>query len=747
MNKIKETRKEGFNLVEQTEGPALGYSPGSGTKIIIRDGLAFKSFGGKDELLPYEDWRLPAEERAEDLAGRMSIEEIAGLMLYSPQNRIPMPDDRYDGKPFPESGKKVWELSDEQKKYLSEDNLRHLLVFTVESPEAAARWNNEVQAFVESRPLGIPANNSSDPRHSAFTDAEFSPGAAGQISMWSNLMGLASTFEPETVREFGEIASEEYRALGLATALSPQADLGTDPRWYRYNATFGCDPVLATDLVKAYCDGFQSSPDSIDGGWGRGSVNTMVKHWPGGGSGEGGRDAHYGNGKYAVYPGNSFGILKIPFVKGAFSLNGATEKASAVMPYYTVSYNQTSENVGNSYNREIITEMLRGEVGYDGVVCTDWAITHDQIHPGVHSGKPWGLETNTEGERHYKALMAGVDQFGGNNDKDPVIEAYRMGVSEYGKEWMDKRMRRSAERLLLNIFRPGLFENPYVDIETVSLRVGTPEKMRRGYLQQLKSIVMLKNRCQIIPVRKRLKVYVPDRRSPEMLSYWRTVESERVYAPVDKNLAGKYYQAADNPEEADMAIVFIDSPHSKMMGFDCDDEKNGGNGYIPISLQYRPYKAVNARERSIAKDPAEQIPDRSYKDKTAFCWNECDLDMLEQVRSEMGDKPVILVMSMSNPTVMKEIEPLVDAIFVGFSVQTQAFLDIIFGNYEPYGLLPFEMPADMDAIETHCEDRPHDIKPYKDSEGNIYSFGFGLNWSGQISDRRTARYVPANIKG
>ena len=196
-NKITEIEKDGFVLVKQTDGPDLGYSRRSGVRIIVRDGYAFKSYDGSDTLLPYEDWRLDAATRAADLASRLTIDEIAGLMLYSPQNKLPMPDDTYGGKSFADSGKKAWNLSDSQLKFLTEDNVRHVLVSVVESAETAARWNNQVQALVEGRTHGIPANNSSDPRHSAFKDAEFSPGASGQLSLWSNLIGLAATFDPE----------------------------------------------------------------------------------------------------------------------------------------------------------------------------------------------------------------------------------------------------------------------------------------------------------------------------------------------------------------------------------------------------------------------------------------------------------------------------------------------------------------------------------------------------------------------
>ena len=581
-------------LVHQTEGPTLGYSKTSGVKIIERDGFAFKSFDGSDNLLPYEDWRLPAEERAADLAKRLTIDEIAGLMLYSPQNKLPMPNDTYGGKPFKESGCKAWELSDGQKKFLLEDNVRHVLVSNVESVEAAARWNNLVQATVEGRTHGIPANNSSDPRHSAFHDAEFAPGAAGQLSLWSNLMGLASTFDPEVARRFGEIASKEYRALGIATALSPQADLGTDPRWYRFNSTFGDDPVLSTDMVRAYCEAFQAD-NAENTGWGTGSVNTMVKHWPGGGSGEGGRDAHYGNGKFAVYPGGCYELLKEPFTKGAFALPGKTGKASAVMPYYTVSYDQTGENVGNSYNREIIENQLRKGCGFDGVICTDWVITDDPVDPGTHWSKPWGVEKLTVAERHYKALMAGVDQYGGNNQKAPVIEAYAIGCREHGEPWMRQRMESSARRLLLNSFRPGLFENPYVDVEESMAYVGSPALMDEGYKQQLKSVIMLKNSKKALPLARKTKVYIPNRVVPAMRNYWGGTDKPMDYAPVDSALLAKYFDVAATPEEADAAIFFMDSPKSWRMGYDPADKAKGGNGYIPISLQYRPYTAKGFR--------------------------------------------------------------------------------------------------------------------------------------------------------
>lgn len=738
-NIITEIPRDGFVEVRQSDGPTLGYNPGSGVKITIVDGYAFKSFDGSDTLLPYEDWRLSPAERAADLASRLSVDEIAGLMLYSPQNKIPMlSNDTYGGKPYAQSGANAWDLTDTQRRFLLDDNVRHVLVSTVESPEAAARWNNNVQALVEGTNHGIPANNSSDPRHSAFSDAEFAPGAGGNLSQWSHLLGLACTFDPQIVRTFANIASQEYRALGIATALSPQADLGTEPRWYRFSSTFGNDPLLASDMTRAYCDGFQSSPDSPDGNWGPLSVNAMVKHWPGGGPGEGGRDAHYGNGKFAVYPGGCFAQHLIPFTQGAFNLPGATKIASAVMPYYTISYG-IGENKGNSFDSHIITDMLRHGVGYDGVICTDWVITDDPVDPGKHWSKPYGVEHLTVAQRHYAALKAGVDQFGGNQAKAPVIEAYKIGCTEIGDSLMRRRFEQSATRLLMNSFRPGLFENPYVNVDSTVALVGNPEFMRQGYEQQLKSIVMLKNKGGVLPVAKTTKVYLPQRTVPEMITFWMTKLPSKTYSPFNHKLASKYFQIVDTPEEADVAIMFAESPRpEKGWGYSIADRDAGGTGYIPVTMQYRPYTAVNARRQSVAADPGEN---RSYRGKSTTTQNECDLDQIIAVRKAMGNKPVILAMNMINGAVMSEVEPLVDAVLIGVDVQMQAYLDLISGRTEPSGLLPYEMPASMDALEQHCEDKPHDILPYTDTEGNAWKFGFGLNYSGPISDWRTERYV------
>jgi len=750
-----ETESGIIRTVANRGGQTLGYVTTSGVTILTVDRFAFKDLNKNGELDPYEDWRLSPDERAKDLASRMSIEQIAGLMLYSAHQAIPGAGGRfsgtYDGKPFGESGADPSALSDQQKGFLTNDNLRHVLITTVQSPEVAARWNNNVQALVEGIGLGIPANNSSDPRHEAQAFAEFNAGAAGDISRWPNSIGLAATFDPDLVRQFGEIASKEYRALGIATALSPQIDLSTEPRWFRFSGTFGENPDMATDMARAYVDGFQTSEGDAEtaDGWGYESVNAMVKHWPGGGSGEAGRDAHFAFGKYAVYPGNNFAMHLLPFTEGAFKLNGKTGMAAAVMPYYTISFHQDTvngEDVGNSYSAYMITDLLRGKYGFDGVVCTDWGVTHDHLAMDQFGSTSWGVEGLTEAQRHYKLLMAGVDQFGGNNDAGPVVEAYQIGVGEHGEEFMRSRFETSAVRLLRNMFRTGLFEDPYLDVEKTAATVGNPAFMQAGYSAQLKSMVLLKNQNSVLPLARNATVYIPKRHVPGSRDFFGNASPARDVDPLNLDVVGRYVTVTDDPSEADAAIVVMHGPGGTGMfgmqtGYDPADVAAGGNGYIPISLQYGPYTATHARAASIAGgDPLESFTNRTYRGKTVTTSNASDLQMVLDARAAMNGKPVIVVLETSNPTVPAEFEPSADAILVSFGVQDQAIMDILTGATEPSGLLPLQMPANMETVEEQAEDVPFDMQPYVDAAGNAYDFGFGLDWSGVIRDRRTATY-------
>jgi beta-glucosidase len=726
-NTITEQRYSQFILIQQTQGPDLGYNPLSGVSILYQDDYAFKDLNQNGKLDTYEDWRETPSKRAQDLAQQISIEQIAGLMLYSPHMVV------NDSVP----NEKIISC-------LLQDQMRHILVTKVKNAYTAALWHNNLQAIAEAQPFGIPTNNSSDPRNYTEADGEFNAGSGGDISQWPREIGLAATFDMDIIHRHAHIASIEYRALGITTTLSPQIDLSTDPRWRRFYGTFSEDADLCTDIARVYTDAFQTTPGSPSG-WGNQSVNCMAKHWPGGGTGEGGRDAHYCFGQYGVYPGNNFEEHLLPFTQGALQLDGPTSSAAAIMPYYTISYgiNPSGENVANGYSRYIITDLLREKYGFDGVVCTDWIITADNPNVEMMNGKPWGVEHLSVEERHFQAIYAGCDQFGGNDDKQPILAAYQLWCQRFGKESAEQRFRASAQRLLLNFFRVGVFENPYVDPNYTAQVVGCKEFVEEGYDAQLKSIVMLKNHQQVMPIKKGAKVYFPKRYYPASIGFFSRHQPNIAHYDwqIDTALIKQYYQLTDNPDEADFALLYIFSPEGNW-GYSEKDVQQGGTGYVPISLQYEDYTATNARVHSIAGgDIKESFTNRTYHGKSDSSYNRYDMLQVIQTKQMMGDKPVIVLVQPARPFIPAEIEPYSDGLLLGFGVKDQAYLDILCGDAEPYGLLPMQLPKDMHTVETQLEDVAHDMECYTDADGHIYDFAFGLNWNGIIHDARVKKYA------
>ncbi len=748
---------ENFSVVQNANGPTLGYSPDSGVKILTVKGLKFKDLNRNGKLDKFEDWRLTPQKRAEDLAKNLSIEQIAGLMLYS----------------FHQRDLKA-ELTDEQKKMLEVDNIRTVLnADTSASAELTAQWNNALQAYAESLPFAIPANTSSDPRNDARGNGVYLKTVEDNVSRWPSHLGIAATFDTSIAEDFARTYSKEYRLMGIGTGLSPQIDLATDPRWTRIYGTFGEDPALARDMAAASIFGAQETfSNGKDIGWGEYSINAMMKHFPGDGIGEGGREAHSNYGKYAVYPGGNFKTQLIPF-EGAMKNGGKAGMPSAVMLSYSIAWSdgELGEKVGSAYSKYKI-DLLRNKYHYDGVICTDWCVTWDKSK-GLSMA--WGVENLSEAERHYAALMAGVDQFGGNNDKNPVIEAYNMGVAEHGKKFMDKRFQQSATRLLRNIFQLGLFENPYIDVEKTAHEVGNAEDLWHGFEAQLKSIVMLKNKNSVIHAaynpNVKPTVYIPMvYRDSIEVKVFNSYTPASWTLPVDIKIAQEYFNVVTDtvgnltgkdkdgkpmalpadiqrlsPEKiaaCDMVLAVINNPipvgnQFEGIGYDKDA------GYIPISLQYGKYVADSpaVRRQSLAGDEGEN---RSYFGKTAQIVNPMDPESVNYSReclNKLGKNiPVVTLVHADKPQVFGEIEPNSDAILVGYGVSDRAYFEIVTGKFEPQGLLPMQQPRDMITVEEQKEDVPRDMICYTDSEGNTYDFAFGLNWRGVINDSRTTKY-------
>jgi len=403
------------------------------------------------------------------------------------------------------------------------------IIMEISSPRHMAEWHNRVQKLAEQTRLGIPITISTDPRHAFTTQNPLASMLAGSFSQFPEPTGLAATRDVELVREFGDIARQEYLAVGIRLALHPMADLATEPRWCRSNGTFGEDAELASQMTAAYIRGFQGET------LGKDSVACMTKHFPGGGPQKDGEDAHFSYGKEQVYPGDQFDYHLKPF-EAAFQA-GTVQ----IMPYYGMPVDTLLEEVGFGFNKDVITGLLRGRYGFDGVVCTDWSLLTSMNILGrdVMPARAWGAENLSLAERAQKAIEAGVDQFGGEACPEVIVQLVREGkVSE-------ERINQSVRRLLRDKFRLGLFDNPYLDVDAAEKIVGQPEFRKVGELAQRKSIVLLKNEKSTMPLKSGLKIY------------FKNIKPEAV---------SQYGQIVDDPAKADIAILRLNAPYEKRKG-------------------------------------------------------------------------------------------------------------------------------------------------------------------------------------
>ncbi len=478
------------------------------------DNLAYRDLNRNGQLDPYEDARLPIETRVTDLLTRMTVAEKAGLMFQTFAAHV------FDG------GASLLEGDIGQSapgKMVVEQRMSHFNFPNFAATRLAAEWQNRMQQLAESTRLGIPITFATDPRH-AFSNNPAVSAMGGKFSKWPEPIGLAATDDPALVEHFADIARQEYIAIGIRVAIHPMADLATEPRWARINGTFGEDAALASRMIAAYIRGFQGEQ------LGPQSVACMTKHFPGGGPQKDGEDPHFPYGKEQVYPGNNFDYHLQPF-EAAFAANTAQ-----IMPYYGMPVGLDYEEVGFGFNKAIITDLLRGRYGFDGVVVTDYGLVSDKhIMGGTMLATAWGVEQLSVPQRVQRIIEAGCDILGGETCTEVMIALVGSGqISE-------ARIDESVRRILRDKFRLGLFDNPYVDVDAAEQLVGNPGFIAAGAEAQRKSIVLLKNGDSdpVLPLSGCPKLYV-----------------ERI----DPVTASAYGDVTTNLDEADWAILRLDTP-------------------------------------------------------------------------------------------------------------------------------------------------------------------------------------------
>lgn len=624
--------------------PELGHQS---AMLIQQDGLKFKDLNHDGKLNKYEDWRIPATQRADDLLKRMSLAEKAGLMMHGTA---------------PVSGSVIGSGAvydkDASREMILRDHVTSLLTrLNGEDPALLARQNNVLQEIAESGRLGIPVIISTDPRNS-YQDLVGISNPAGKFSQWPEAIGFGAAGSESLAKSYAAHIREEYRAVGITQALSPQADIATEPRWARISGTFGEDPELARKLVRGYISGMQNGSEGLNSK----SVAAVVKHWVGYGAAEDGWDGHNAYGKNVVFKTNNLEQHIIPF-KGAFD-----SQVAAVMPTYSVlkgvNWNgKQPEPVAAGFSRFLLTDLLRDEYNFKGVVISDWLITADCDKECVNGttgdkkpvpgGMPWGVEDLSKEQRFIKAVKAGIDQFGGVTDSAILVSAVKKGLLS------EQRLNESARRILVQKFELGLFEQPYVKAEIADDIVGRKTTQREADKAQLRSLVLLQNK-NILPLRKSTRVWLYG------------------IQPTEATRAGLV--VVERPEDADVAIMRTSAPFEQPhYGYFFGRRHHEG------SLEYKPEDEV--------------------------------MKTLDKVSAIV---PVVMTMYMERPAVLTHVTDKTHAFIANFGLSDEVLFTRLTSDAPYSGRLPFTLPSNIQSVMDQDPSVPDDIK------SPLYPIGFGL---------------------
>ena len=604
---------------------------GEDVQTLIEENIPFRDLNKNGKLDIYEDSRQSVAARVEDLLSQMTLEEKVGQMFHPPV--LIKPDARFRAFLDAMSGG----ISMEE--FISLKHISHFNFYGEAAPIEIARRLNQLQRVAEESRLGVPVTFSTDPLHEVPRGGGIAAFSLDGISKWPSQLGFAATRDSDLIFKFGQIASAEYRAMGFRTGLHPMSDLATEPRWARNFGTFGSNADLSSEMTVAYVKGFQG--DQID----ENSVHTMVKHFPGGGPQEGGLDPHLKSGENQVYPGNNFDYHLKPF-QAAID-NGM----KVIMPYYGIPKGQTDEDVAMAFNKYILTDLLRDQMNFDGVVCTDW---------GVIEGRHWGVDDLSISERYEKSINAGVDQYGGENKPEYVVDLVNEGkISE-------ERIDQSVRRILTNKFELGLFENPFVDENLVSELVNRADYIEEGLDAQRKSVVLLSNKDNTLPLPKDISIFVDGMNKAEASNFGNVVE---------------------NPENADYVLLFLNTVF---------------NGNQPSGI-----------DRVLDNMLSTMFPnmDLNYSD-----------EINEKIERYSRVSKLIIISDLNRPAILTTAYEKSFGLVGTFGVQDLVILETIFGDNNPTGKLPFEIPSSMEAVENQNPDVADD------TENPIFKYGHGLSY-------------------
>lgn len=566
------------------------------------------------------------------------------------------------------------------------------------SPKHAAELANEIQKFLkENTRLGIPAMV-----HEECLSGFMADGA----TVFPQAIGLASTWNPDAIKTMTEVIRQQMRAVGAHQGLSPVLDVARDPRWGRVEETFGEDSYLVACMATAYVKGLQG--DDLKNG-----IYATLKHFAGHSFSEGGRNCapvHIG-------PREFWDIFLFPF---AAAIHEADAK-SVMNAYHDI------DGIPCAASRKLLTDILRGQLGFDGIVVSDYDAI-DRLRKAHFTAKD-------KKEAGVQALEAGIDV------ELPKMDCYGEPLMEAVKEGLisEATIDESVERVLKAKAELGLFDDIYVDVDSVMSVFETPEQRELSCEIARQAIVLLKNDNNILPLDKNIKsIAVVGPNADNM-----------------RNMLGDYvFMAHRSYGKGSVRIVTALDGIKNKVGSSCNVIYAKGCDVVDPSTDgfAEAVEAAQASEAVIAV-----VGDNSgifgkgtsgeNDDRTDITLPGVQLQLLEALKAT--GKPVITVLVNGRAFAAKEIAEnstaLLEAWYPG-EEGGNAIADILFGDYNPAGRLPISLPTKVGQIPINYNLKPASYIDYIfDETKPAFAFGYGLSYTTfEYSDLRLSeKTIPA----
>lgn len=739
-------------------GPDIGVTT---CGVIVRDGLYFKDMDNSGELAPYKDWRLSPEERAKDMVAHLRLDQQAGLVLNTLFNTPVAPTRAEaagaDGKP--EFGK-IYKHHDPDEKpipgplpgmTMSIDDAdvldKHITAGVYRGDmhcEAGmvALYHNAGTQMLEYEAckggVAIPYSLHTNPINIGYPDS---------LGIGAAVLGDGNA---DFVYEMADTDRKMMKAEGLHIMYGPQVDVATDPRWPRTNGTYGERTDVTSDITEALIKGYQNGDDGLN----EGSVVLTVKHFPGDAPSENGFEPHVPIGQWRIYrtPG-SMEKYHLPPFQRAFD-----HKASSIMPDYSriaadgravpQTYRgevTSTEAVPSAYSKELLTDLARNKMGFDGYINSDSGITSVQIY---------GVEDLTVPQRYAKAISAGTDVIGGNTDPENIIKAVEDGLLP--KADLD----RASYNRLLSLFRTKRVDNPYLDPDQAdqARQDNFDGAKKKAYEANQKAVVLVKNHGGVLPLAKEKKVCIVTFKGVDSgfakmaQAMGAGLGSANADEALRKTLAEAFekkgYTVVATPEEADVLYLHV----------------------WPISngVVFYQFAMPVIEMGEIVTDERETNKSQKKTGKQVTVTTLKDVEKIRELADAIharGGK-VVGTCVVNNPWLLDKLEPYCDALTIQYTVSTVALnnalnaqVDIISGDFAPTGKLSLTMVSDpaviaiteqeIDGVVHEICASPNDVPGYDkdpyidpailagvrggsyaycDADGNYYRSGFGLNY-------------------